>query len=215
MPTIPIAAWAPIQSAYRNELPPEARDEIEEATEAFKRTTTDFVSMAPAIKRLQRVRTLARKLRDEWAKGRDLSRGADDAFFADILIARNYPTPHTGHGAPPWDDLNRVLLACDAAEAELKRMKNSGPGSLKRLQSLAWDRWVVELSGILRSHGLPSGPGVTETKTGVRASMFGELIRAVQQHAFPGREWPHATSSIEALDKAIQRALGAIAQGQD
>ena len=213
--TISNEAWHKIESACRLKIPTEAHDEIDEATAAFvNQATSDIINVKPALQRIDRVRAKAQKLRDEWAKGRDLARGSD-AFFADILIARNYPVPHSGETAPPWDDLDLVIRACNAAQAELAKMQGSGPASRRQLISLAWNRWIVELSSISRTHDLTRGPGVTQSKRGVLESKFGKLVRALQKHALPPGDWPHLGSSVEALDKAIKRALSPAAQGRD
>jgi len=213
MANISDAAWASIEGDYGRRLMPEIRGEVDQATVAvIERTTADFpMSMKPAIKRVDRLRNLARKLHDEWAKGRVLALGSDE-FFADILIARGYPVPHSGGQAPPWDDVAKLIRVCDAAERELEQMQIATPVSRRRWKKLAWEGWVVALSDIVKRHGLPGGAGYGDRYQG-GPSPFVMLVRALQQHALPA-DVGRSTQSAEALNQAIKRALRAAKQGQ-
>jgi hypothetical protein len=155
---------------------------------------------------------VARKLHNEWAQGRVLARGSDE-FFADILIARNYPVPHSGEGAPPWDDAAQIVRACDAAEQELEQMQIAAPGSRASLERWTWDGWVAALSDVMKDRGLPGGSGYGDRYRG-RAAPFVVLVGAMQRHALPDEIY-RSTQSDEALNQAIKRAFRAARpQGQ-
>jgi hypothetical protein len=116
-----------------------------------------------------------------------------------------------GFTSSPYQVVFLLEYVCDLAEQELDQLQDDSPASRRQLQAMAWNRWIVELSSIMKSHGLPSGPGATPN----RESRFGGLVRALPKHALPPGDWPHRTSSIEALDKAMKRALAAVARGHD
>jgi hypothetical protein len=62
-------AWSAIESAYRNPLPPEVRDEIEAATAAFvKQATRGVVAKKAALKRIKEIRSTLEKFDYEWAE---------------------------------------------------------------------------------------------------------------------------------------------------
>src|SRR5262249_26830985 len=116
------------------------------------------------------------------------------------------------HISSPLDVARLLIRACDAAQHQLQ---DRSPGNRRQLQALVWNQWIVELSSIMKSHGLPGGRGVTSTKTGIKESRFGKLVRALMQHALPPGNWTHQGASVETLDQAIKRALDEAVQGRD
>jgi hypothetical protein len=232
-------AWSAIESAYRNRLRPEVRDEIEAATAAFvKQATRGVMRRKQAYKRIKQIRSTLFQQHDEWAEA-DRRLSDTGSKFANFLVTRKYRELTKEVRLPVYGDTtapsNRSavrqgrarklisspygliwiqIAACAAAEEELDQLQDDSAASRRQLQAMAWNRWIVELSSIMKSHGLPSGPGVTETKDGIRESRFGSLVRALQQHALPPGNWPHSRSSVEALDRAIKRALSDAARGQ-
>jgi hypothetical protein len=71
---------------------------------------------------------------------------------------------------------------------------------------LAFNAWIVELFGLMKRRGLPSGPGATETKDVLKPSRFSKLVQALQKYALPA-EVQRRSMTDQAIDKRIQRAL--------
>jgi hypothetical protein len=162
-----------------------------------------LLSIEPAIKRANRLHERIRKLLDEMVKV-----PSPAEMYADSLIADFYyrDSDRSAVGVTPGlEDVGRLKRAYDNARRELPRMREVTPGSLPEWQRSAFHAWIMELSGVLKRRGLPSGPGVTETKDEVRYSAFGKPLRALQTYAVP----PDIRRSMtgEAMEKAIKRAL--------
>jgi hypothetical protein len=219
MPEISSDAWASIEREYRKTLAPDVRRAIERVTATFiSKATADPcrlagrpITMTPAIERVGRLRQKVGKLADELMKVPQ-----EIELYADGLIAEHYRlASRTSKGVTPGlADVVQFMRACDYAANVLKQMQTATPGSPGRWVRWAWNDWVVTLSALMKRHGLPSGPGATETKDVVQPSRFAKLVQALQKHALPTGVRPRSMTD-QAIEQAIKRAFRAARQGQN
>jgi hypothetical protein len=123
-------------------------------------------------------------------------------------MADCYPTSgRTGVRLRPWlKDVAKLKRALEYARRGLQQRQAATPGSLSRWHRQAFDEWIVELFGIMKRRGLPSGPGATDTKDTFKPARFSRFVQALQKYALPA-EVRRRSMTAQAIDKRIQRAL--------
>jgi hypothetical protein len=194
--------WIAMEAVYGNQLPKKIRDLISLAT-LFLTLTWPEERTAPSLsgdttKRFNQLIELADQLRSElfsahmWLPNYqpdDLRRTVLDNLKLRLDEVR------------PGDDFDllRVCLSAviEIGDAITRKMSDVTFG---HQSGRAWSVWVVLMTLIMDSHGLPSG-------TRGRSSPFLSLIKYLQNHALQGNRRIHSEG---ALSKAIQRARESI-----
>ena len=215
-PTIPIASvsggdpkltitgqhWQRIQDTYGNELSPDLRKEIYEATISFLRFVPTERAAQPILfarTKITQIIKTAQALQKAIFKYPQSDAG-DATLHANHLINRCFDHPLVKNR----DKLGFIgtlmtslAVACEGAFITLDDPANRG-----RRKGETWENWVRKLTEIFKAHRLPTAArkDTDKNKTG-KPSPFVAFIQELQK-CFPA-EFRRSTQSDEALAKSI------------
>jgi len=211
--TIADAAWKAIETAYGRELSPAVREEMGSATAQYVDFATAEKAAPPSLparRRIERLRKRAKQLLEELDERNSFAAPAPELYADELIYFHLYPRsnpkallPGRRHLllAPSSAEVERIVAGCDAALSEMGR--TSAPGYWH--EGSSWNSWVVQLTEIAASHGLPVGAAVTVKKA--EPDQYSPFIRLVQalQRCLPS-DLRRSMLSDDALTEAIKRA---------
>jgi hypothetical protein len=206
--------WNAVEAAYGRSLSEEVRSQILQVTNQFLQfadAEKNIGDMDDAIQRAQRLRESAQRLVNaisERPMG-DITRDYVDDELAlsyvrlnrelvcKVLGVRSISLAARKYVSETCAELQRFVDACDLTLEELNWATEYDywPGGA------AWDEWIRQLTGILRSRSMPTG--ARKDKSDSDASPFARLVHALQTRL--PREHIRA-QNLSALPTAIFKA---------
>ncbi len=205
------ADWLRIERAYRKKLPGKrsaddmrsAEDPADDLRDEIYKASLEFLRFDAAERAAERVADAVAMVEACRARASDVLAALDvmhgssvASIYAETLVEKNFLSPYDRPLETLYALLSSLHSASVAALAELEQERNGG--SFRRGE--AWQEWIVRLTEILKTRGLPTGV----SKDGLKNSPFVALVRELQE-CFPA-ECRRSMHSDAALAAAVTRA---------